>query len=159
MLEDLIDKVAAQTGVPAETVRPVVGALLSHFSEVLPAPVAHMVAVAMGIHPRDPDQAGADAASAASDDAAPAASDYTAPAASDYTAPARSGEAGGLGGLLGGLEENLAGAGRSGTGGDALSGLLGGLLGRGAAQGDFAGAGSLANAAESLLGGLLARRA
>lgn len=50
MMDELIAKIAAETGLPVETVAPVVGALLAHLGDVLPAPIAHHVAVALGVH-------------------------------------------------------------------------------------------------------------
>jgi hypothetical protein len=50
MLNELIEKIAAETGLPVTTVAPVVGALLSHLGDVLPAPIAHHIAVALGVH-------------------------------------------------------------------------------------------------------------
>ena len=50
MMNDLIEKIAGQTGIPAETVAPVVGAVLAHMGDVLPAPLAHQLAVMLGIH-------------------------------------------------------------------------------------------------------------
>lgn len=135
MMNDLIEKIAAQTGMPAAQVMPVVGALLSHLSEILPPPLAHMIAVAMGIHEEPGGQ----------------------PAPEQQQAPE---PAGGLGGLLGGLLGGGAQAQGPGQqqGGDPLGALLGGLLGGGAAQGNYAGAGALANVAESLLAGMLSGR-
>lgn len=105
MMDEIIAKIAAQTGQPVETVAPIVGALLGHLGDVLPPPLAHQLAIMLGIHP---DDGSADAS------AQPAA-----------------------GGLLGSLESSLQGG--SGSG--------------------FAGATSLMNVAESLLGSYLARRA
>ena len=108
-MNDLIAKIAAQTGIPPETVTPVVGAVLAHMGEVLPAPLAHQLAVMLGIH-QEADAPDADASSA------------------QPTA----------GGLLGGLTGSLPG---------------------GEATGDsFAGATSLMNVAQSLLGGFLSGR-
>jgi hypothetical protein len=109
MMEDIIAKIAAQTGQPVETVTPIVGALLAHLGDVLPAPIAHQLAVMLGIHSDD---------TTASDDA---------------TAPAPA-----AGGLLG-----------------AVFGKLGGSADAG---GEFAGASSLTNVAQSLLGSLGGRR-
>ncbi len=53
MMNELIAKIAAQTGQPVETVTPIVGALLAHLGDVLPAPLAHQLAVMLGIHPDD----------------------------------------------------------------------------------------------------------
>jgi hypothetical protein len=53
MMDELIAKIAAQTGQPAETVAPIVGALLAHLGDVLPAPIAHQVAIMLGIHSDD----------------------------------------------------------------------------------------------------------
>ena len=50
MLNELIEKIAVETGLPVTTVAPVVGALLLHLGDVLPAPIAHHVAVALGVH-------------------------------------------------------------------------------------------------------------
>ena len=104
MMNELIEKIAAQTGQPVETVAPIVGALLAHLGDVLPAPLAHQLAVMLGIHQED---GNADAGAQPT-----------------------------TGGLLGGLAASLEG----GTGGS------------------FAGATSLVNVAQSLLGGYLAGR-
>jgi len=53
MMDELIAKIAAHTGQPVETVTPIVGALLAHLGDVLPAPLAHQLAVMLGIHPAD----------------------------------------------------------------------------------------------------------
>ncbi len=53
MMNELIEKICAQTGQPATTVAPVVGALLAHLGDVLPAPLAHQLAIILGIHPAD----------------------------------------------------------------------------------------------------------
>ena len=53
MMDELIAKIAAQTGQPTETVSPIVGALLAHLGDVLPAPIAHQLAIMLGIHPDD----------------------------------------------------------------------------------------------------------
>ena len=53
MMEELIAKIAAQTGQPVETVAPIVGALLAHLGDVLPAPIAHQLAIMLGIHSDD----------------------------------------------------------------------------------------------------------
>jgi hypothetical protein len=50
MMDELINKIAADTGLPASTVAPVLGALLAHLGDVLPAPIAHHLAVALGVH-------------------------------------------------------------------------------------------------------------
>ena len=50
MLDELIAKIATQTGQPVETVTPIVGALLAHLGDVLPAPIAHQLATILGIH-------------------------------------------------------------------------------------------------------------
>ena len=106
MLNDLIEKIAAQTGVPAESVQPVLGAVLAHLGEILPPPIAHQLAIMLGIHAEDgPPAAGA--------------------------AP-NAGGGGGLGGLLGGL----LGGGGGAQGGFAGAGslmtiaesMLGGML-------------------------------
>ena len=140
MINDLIEKIAAQTGVPVAMVQPVLGSMLSHLSDILPAPVAHMVAVAMGIHQNE--------------DQAPQSSPVQDQGGAD------SGLGGLLGGLLGGglLGGHQAGgqAQAGGAGSDPLGSLLGSLLGGGNQQaGGFAGAGALASVAESLLGSLL----
>ena len=129
MLNELIEKIAAQTGLPAATVQPVVGAMLAHLGDILPAPIAHQVAIMLGIHPADA-QAQTDASGAA---------------------PAAAGA--GLGGLLG----NLAGALAAAGGGTATvaSATVGSSQTGG---GQFAGAGALASVAESLLAGFLANR-
>jgi hypothetical protein len=57
MMDELIAKIAAQTGQPVETVTPIVGALLAHLGDVLPAPLAHQLAVMLGIHQDDASQA------------------------------------------------------------------------------------------------------
>jgi hypothetical protein len=105
MLDELIQKIAMQTGQPVETVTPIVGAILAHLGDVLPAPLAHEIAIILGVHPAD---------GAADTEAQP-----------------------GAGGLLGGLAGNFTGGG---------------------AGGSFAGADSLMNVAQSLLGGFLAGR-
>jgi hypothetical protein len=105
MMNELIEKIAAQTGQPVETVTPIVGALLAHLGDVLPAPLAHQLAVMLGIH-QDDGTTGADVQPAAGD-------------------------------LLGGLAASIEGGG---------------------AGGGFAGATSLMNVAQSLLGGYLAGR-
>jgi hypothetical protein len=63
MMDELIAKIAAQTGQPIETVAPIVGALLAHLGDVLPAPIAHQIAIMLGIHQDDgtQDNATADA--------------------------------------------------------------------------------------------------
>ena len=53
MLDELIQKISAQTGQPTTTVAPVVGALLAHLGDVLPAPLAHQLAIFLGVHPED----------------------------------------------------------------------------------------------------------
>jgi hypothetical protein len=53
MMDELIAKIAAQTGQPVETVTPIVGALLAHLGDVLPAPLAHQLAIMLGIHQED----------------------------------------------------------------------------------------------------------
>jgi hypothetical protein len=50
MMDELIAKIAEETGLPAATVAPVLGALLAHLGDVLPAPIAHHVALALGVH-------------------------------------------------------------------------------------------------------------
>ncbi len=122
-MNDLIENIIARTGLPAEAVQPVIGAVLAHLGDVLPAPIAHQVAIFLGVHQEE--------------------SGDTNTAATDA-----GGAEPGLGGLLGGL---MGGGGAGGL----LGGLLGGAGGTGA-QGGFAGAGSLMNAAESLLAGVLA---
>ena len=122
-MNDLIETIIARTGLPAEAVRPVIGAVLAHLSDVLPAPIAHQVAIFLGVHQEE--------------------SGGTNAGTTDAGGAGR-----GLGGLLGGL---MGGGGAGGL----LGGLLGGAGGTGA-QGGFAGAGSLMNAAESLLAGVLA---
>jgi hypothetical protein len=67
MLNDVIQKIADQTGQPVETVTPIVGALLAHIGDVLPAPLAHQLAIALGVHP---DDGSADAATAGTQPAA-----------------------------------------------------------------------------------------
>jgi hypothetical protein len=108
MLNELIQKIATQTGQPVETVAPVVGALLAHLGDVLPAPIAHQVAIFLGVH----DDAGASGTGAPGD-----------------------GASAGAGGLLGSLAGSFGGG---GTGGSSNAGaaalvnvaesLLGGLL-------------------------------
>jgi hypothetical protein len=53
VMNELIEKICAQTGQPATTVAPIVGALLAHLGDVLPAPFAHQLAIILGIHPAD----------------------------------------------------------------------------------------------------------
>ena len=53
MMDELIAKIAVQTGQPVETVAPIVGALLAHLGDVLPAPIAHQIAIMLGIHQED----------------------------------------------------------------------------------------------------------
>ena len=53
MLDELIQKISAQTGQPTTTVAPVVGALLAHLGDVLPAPLAHQLAIFLGVHQDD----------------------------------------------------------------------------------------------------------
>ena len=53
MMDEIIAKIAAQTGQPPETVAPIVGALLAHLGDVLPPPLAHQIAIMLGIHPDD----------------------------------------------------------------------------------------------------------
>lgn len=65
MLDELIAKIATQTGQPVEAVTPIVGALLAHLGDVLPAPIAHQLATILGIH--------SDETVASDDTAAPAA--------------------------------------------------------------------------------------
>ena len=140
MINDLIEKIAAQTGVPAAMVQPVLGSMLSHMSDILPAPVAHMVAVAMGIHQNE--------------DQAPQGNPVQDQGGAD---PGLGGLLGGLlgGGLLGG-QAQAGGNAQAQAGADPLGSLLGSLLGGGNQQGGgFAGAGALASVAESLLGSLL----
>ncbi len=120
-MNDLIETIIARTGLPAEAVRPVIGAVLAHLGDVLPAPIAHQVAIFLGVHQEE--SGGTNAGATDAGGAGP-----------------------GLGGLLGGL--------MGGGAGGLLGGLLGGAGGTGA-QGGFAGAGSLMNAAESLLAGVL----
>jgi hypothetical protein len=50
VLDELIQKISAQTGQPTTTVAPVVGALLAHLGDVLPAPLAHQLAIFLGVH-------------------------------------------------------------------------------------------------------------
>jgi hypothetical protein len=50
VLDELIQKISDQTGQPTTTVAPVVGALLAHLGDVLPAPLAHQLAIFLGIH-------------------------------------------------------------------------------------------------------------
>ena len=88
MLNELIEKISAQTGLPPATVQPVLGAGLAHLGDILPAPIAHQIAIMMGIHP---------------DDGTVAAGTAAAPAA----------QGSGLGGVL----EGLAGSMMSGGGG------------------------------------------
>lgn len=109
MMNEPIERIAVQTGVPVDSVAPVVGALLAHLGFVLPAPIAHEVAILLGVHREDgQSQDGPD------------------------TGPAP-------GGFLGGLARDLTGGGT-------------------AAPGAFAGADSLMNVAQSLLGGFLSGR-
>ncbi len=119
MLNDLIEKISAQTGLPAATVQPVVGALLAHLSDILPPPLAHMLAVSMGIHQEPGQQASVPAEQAASGGGL----------------GGLLGGGGGndsLGGLLGGLLGGGGGAQGSFAGAGALASvaesLLGGLL-------------------------------
>jgi hypothetical protein len=103
MLNELIAKIAAQTGQPVEAVTPIVGALLAHLGDVLPAPIAHEIAVVLGVQ-TDPS-----------------------------TTDAAAGTAPGIGGLLGSLEGSLAGGvGGGSPGASALvnvaQSLLGGFL-------------------------------
>jgi hypothetical protein len=107
MMDELIAKIAAQTGQSVETVTPIVGALLAHLGDVLPAPLAHQLAIMLGVHSDD---------KTASDDTA---------------APA-------TGGFLGSVMGQLEGSAGSG--------------------GEFAGATSLANVGQSLLGSFLSGR-
>jgi len=53
VMNELIQKISTQTGLPPETVAPVVGALLAHLGDVLPAPLAHELAIILGVHPAD----------------------------------------------------------------------------------------------------------
>ena len=108
MLNDLIDKIALQTGIPPETVAPVVGAVFAHLGDILPAPLAHQLAIMLGVHKEGevPD--------------------------ADGSNPQPTGE-----GLPGGLS--------------------GGLPSGGTGE-SFAGAASLMNVAQSLLGGFLSAR-
>jgi hypothetical protein len=53
VMNELIDKISAQTGLPATTVTPVLGALLAHLGDVLPPPLAHQLAIILAIHPAD----------------------------------------------------------------------------------------------------------
>jgi hypothetical protein len=53
MMNELIEKICAQTGQPATTVTPIVGALLAHLGDVLPPPLAHQLAIILGIHQAD----------------------------------------------------------------------------------------------------------
>ncbi len=53
MFNEVIEKIAAQTGLPVTTVAPVVGALLAHLGDILPAPFAHQLAIMLGIHQED----------------------------------------------------------------------------------------------------------
>lgn len=64
MLDELIAKIAAQTGQSAETVTPIVGAMLAHLGDVLPAPIAHQLAIMLGVHSDDASASDATAASA-----------------------------------------------------------------------------------------------
>ncbi|HTB44562.1 MAG TPA: hypothetical protein VK741_13115 [Acetobacteraceae bacterium] len=105
MLTGLIEKIASQTGQPVETVTPIVGALLAHLGDVLPAPLAHEIAIILGIHQDDN-------------------------AVDTAAQPTNRG-------ILGSLAESLTGNG-------------------GETGGSFAGASSLMNAAQTLLGGYLA---
>ena len=49
-MNDLIENIIARTGLPAEAVQPVIGAVLAHLGDVLPAPIAHQVAIFLGVH-------------------------------------------------------------------------------------------------------------
>src|SRR5580700_7893387 len=53
MMDELIAKIAAQTGQPVETVTPIIGALLAHLGDVLPASLAHEIAIVLGVHSAD----------------------------------------------------------------------------------------------------------
>src|SRR5579872_3674815 len=50
MMDELIAKIAAQTGQPPETVAPIIGALLAHLTDILPPALAHQIAVMLGLH-------------------------------------------------------------------------------------------------------------
>jgi hypothetical protein len=105
MMDELIAKIAAQTGQPAETVSPIVGALLAHLGDVLPAPIAHQLAIILGIHPND---------------------DTT---SDDTAAPAPAPAAGGLfGSVLGQLEGSAAPGGQF-AGASSLASVAQSLLG------------------------------
>ena len=122
MMNELIERIAAQTGVPVESVAPVVGAMLSHLGDVLPAPIAHEVAILLGVHRDDgQSQDGRD----------------TGPGPGGFFGGTDTGP--GPGGFLGGMARDLTGGGT-------------------AAPGAFAGADSLMNIAQSLLGGFLSGR-
>jgi hypothetical protein len=107
MMNDLIEKIAAQTGIPPETVAPVLGAVLAHLGDVLPAPFAHQLAIMLGVHQEEGGAPDADGSSAQP------------------------------------------------TAGGPLGGFAGSLTGGGGAGESFAGATSLMNVAQSLLGGFL----
>jgi hypothetical protein len=98
-MDELIAKISAQTGIPAATVTPVVGAMLAHLGDVLPAPLAHQLAIILGVHQED----------------------GTATADPSAAQP-------GLGGLLGGLAGSLGGAGGSTAGATALVNVAQSLL-------------------------------
>lgn len=104
MMEEIIAKIAAQTGQPAETVTPIVGALLAHLGDVLPAPIAHQLAVMLGVH---------------SDDT---------PASDDATAPAPAAGGGLLGSVFGQLGGSAAPGGEF-AGASALANVAQSLLG------------------------------
>ena len=53
IMDELIDKISAQTGQPATVVAPVLGALFAHLGDVLPAPLAHQLAIILGVHQVD----------------------------------------------------------------------------------------------------------
>jgi hypothetical protein len=107
MMDELIGKIAAQTGQPVETVGPIVGALLAHLSDVLPAPIAHQIAIMLGIHKDDGTQDNA-------------------------TADAQPEGAGLLGSVIGGLAGQGSGGGFAGASALAnmAQSLLGGYLSR-----------------------------
>ena len=103
MMNELIEKIAAQTGQPVETVTPVVGALLAHLGDVLPAPIAHQLAIFLGVHQDD-----------------------------GTADPAAATEGSGIGGMLAGLAGAASGPDARGAGAAALmsaaQSLLGGFL-------------------------------
>lgn len=130
-MEELIQKIVAQTGLPEQAVMQVVGGVLSHLSDILPAPIAHQVAVMLGIHQEGDGQA----------QQMPQPQMPQQQASTDQ----------GLGGLLSGLAGALTHGG-GGAAPQAGGGGLGGLLNQ------FGGASVLASVAEQLLAGMMTGR-